>query len=148
MKKVYIILFSLLMALKMTPAIAEKPVIEVYKSPSCGCCSDWASHLEQNGFKVISHNEENMSAVKSKLNIPGELRSCHTAVVDGHFIEGHVPARDIKRLLSTKTDIKGLSVPGMPAGTNVPGMETTNRKASFDVIAVGDDGTEIYTRYE
>ncbi len=148
MKKVYIILFSLLMALKIHPAIAEELVIEVYKSPSCDCCGKWVSHLEQNGFKVTSHNQENMSIIKSKLNISSELQSCHTAVINGYFIEGHVPAHDIKRLLSTKPDIKGLSVPGMPAGINVPGMETTNGKANFDVIAVGDDGTKIYTHYE
>lgn len=148
MKKLHIILFSLLMAFKIHPAIAEELTIDVYKSPSCDCCNKWISHLEQNGFKVISHNQENMSEIKSKFNISNELQSCHTAVINGYFIEGHVPAHDIKRLLSKKPDIKGLSVPGMPAGTNVPGMETRAEKASFDVIAVGDDVTKIYAHYE
>lgn len=128
--------------------MAEEISIEVYKSPSCGCCEKWVSHLEDNGFKVISHNQEDMSKIKSQFNISHELQSCHTAVINGYFIEGHVPAHDIKRLLSEKPFIKGLSVPGMPAGTNVPGMETKAEKASFNVLSVGDNGTNIYEHYE
>lgn len=148
MRKLYIILFSLIIACGIFPAIAEEVVVEVYKSPYCGCCEKWISHLEENGFNVISHNQESMSEIKSQFNISHELQSCHTAVTNGYFIEGHVPANDIKRLLSEKPDIKGLSVPGMPAGSNVPGMETKAEKASFNVLAVGDDSTKVYTRYE
>lgn len=148
MKKIHIILFSLIIACKIHPSFAEELSIDVYKSPSCNCCGKWVSHLEENGFKVISHNQENVSEIKSKFNILSELQSCHTGVINGYFIEGHVPADDIKRLLSEKLNIKGLSVPGMPAGTNVPGMETKPGKANFNVLSVGDSSTKVYRHYE
>ena len=148
MKKLYTVLFALLIALKMFPAFAGEYSIEVYKSPQCGCCEKWIAHLEQNGFKVVAHNEENMSAIKSKFNIAPELQSCHTAVINGYFIEGHVPAQDIKKLLAEKPAIKGLAVPGMPSGANVPGMETSAEKLKFDVLAVDKDGTKVYARHE
>ena len=148
MKNLHIILFCLIIVCKIYPAIAEEYSIEVYKSPYCGCCEKWISHLEQNGFKVISQNQENMNKIKSQFNISHELQSCHTGVINGYFIEGHVPAHDIKKLLTEKPDIKGLSVPGMPAGTNVPGMETRAEKASFDVLAVGESSTKVYAHYE
>ncbi len=148
MKKLHIMLFSLIIAFTMFSATAEESTIEVYKSPYCGCCEKWVSHLEQNGFNVISQDQENMEEIKSKLGIPHQLQSCHTGVINGYFIEGHVPAHDIKKLLTEKPDIKGLSVPGMPAGSNVPGMETKVEKAKFDVIAVGDSEIKVYTSYE
>jgi len=139
---------SLVLIIALSSAMAEDVSIEVYKSPYCGCCENWVAHLKQNGFAVISHDQENMREIKSEFNIPAELQSCHTAVINGYFIEGHVPARDIKKLLTEHPDIRGLSVPGMPAGTNVPGMETRPAKASFDVFSVGEDGTQIYSHYE
>jgi hypothetical protein len=148
MKIIYTLLFSLIIIFKTQPTIAEEFSIDVYKSLSCGCCSKWVSHLEENGFKVISHNQENMSKIKSTFNISTQLRSCHTATIHDYFIEGHVPANDIKRLLAERPAIRGLAVPGMPAGANVPGMETRAETANFNVLSVGDSGTEVYTHYE
>jgi hypothetical protein len=134
---------------KITPAVADELTIDVYKSLSCSCCEKWVSHMEDNGFNVISHNMDDMSAVKTRFNISRELQSCHTGVIGGYFIEGHVPASDVKKLLADKPAIKGLTAPGMPAGSNVPGMEVRPGKANFDVLEVGSDGgTEVYSHYE
>lgn len=148
MKKLYAVLFGLIVVFQIYPAMAEEYSIEVYKSPQCGCCEKWISHLEKNGFKVTAHNQEDMQTIKSQFKIAPELQSCHTAVINGYFIEGHVPAEDIKKLLAEKPAIKGLSVPGMPAGSNVPGMEGGTEKASFDVIAVGDGSTNVYAQHK
>ncbi len=148
MKNCSFLLLSLIIILKIFPAIAEDPTIHVYKSAYCGCCEKWVSHLEENGFNVISQNMENMQKIKGHYGISGELQSCHTGVINGYFIEGHVPASDVKKLLTEKPDIKGLSVPGMPAGANVPGMETRPGNASFDVLAVGEDDVKVYSHYE
>lgn len=148
MKKLHIVLFSLLMIGRMVPAIAGESVMDVYKSPYCGCCNKWIAHLEQNGFKVVSHDLENMQPIKSQYGVSPKLQSCHTGVIDGYFFEGHVPASDIKRFLAEKPDVKGLSVPGMPAGANVPGMEVRPENANFDVLAVGNSKTTVYAHYE
>ncbi len=109
-----------------------RPEITVYKSPTCGCCTKWVEHLRKHGFKVKTHDTEDMDAVKASLGIPADLGSCHTAVVGKYRIEGHVPAADIDRLLAKKPKIAGLAVPGMPSGS--PGMEN-GRSDRFDVIA-------------
>jgi hypothetical protein len=127
---------------------AEKPIIDVFKSPSCNCCVKWENHLEENGFNVISHSTDNMSYVKAKLGIKGEIQSCHTGVINGKFIEGHVPASDIKKLISSKSNIKGLSVPQMQSGQNVPGMETREGNAVYNVLSVSDDGISVFAHYE
>lgn len=129
-------------------AQAAQPVIDVYKSPHCSCCTKWEAILEENGFEVISHPTEDMSSVKARLGVPGQLASCHTATVQGYFIEGHVPVSDILRLLEEKPEIHGLSVPGMPAGDNVPGMETRPGNAKFDVWAVGESGARVFSHHE
>ncbi|QOR40164.1 DUF411 domain-containing protein [Billgrantia diversa] len=98
------------------------PLVEMYQDPNCGCCSAWAEHLEEEGFEVRQHQTSDMRAVKIEHGITPELASCHTALVEGYVIEGHVPAADIKRLLEEKPDVAGLTVPGMPHGS--PGMET------------------------
>jgi hypothetical protein len=95
--------------------------VTVYKSPTCGCCKLWIDHLKANGFAVKWHDTENVIAHKQRLGLPPELASCHTAIVDGYVIEGHVPASDIRRLLKERPKITGLAVPGMPMGS--PGME-------------------------
>lgn len=148
MKRYCLLLFSLILTFNVCAVIAGEYAIEVYKSPYCGCCEKWVSHLEQNGFKVNSHNLENMQEIKSRFGISREIQSCHTAIIDGYFIEGHVPASDIKKLLSERPDIQGLSVPGMPAGSNVPGMETRPEKAKFDVLAVEKDDIKVYAHHE
>jgi len=111
--------------------------ITVYKSPSCGCCSKWVQHLQDNGFDVNAINTNDMNSVKSQAGVPPRLASCHTAVVDGYVIEGHVPADDIKRLLKEKPSITGLSAPGMPMGS--PGMEGP-RQDSYKVMTISKEG--------
>ena len=102
-------------------SFAEDSVITVYKSPTCGCCKNWITHLEENGFKVKAIDSNNLSTIKNQAGIPAGAGSCHTAFIDNYVIEGHVPANDIKKLLMEKRAVAGLTVPGMPMGS--PGME-------------------------
>jgi len=113
----------------------------VYKSASCGCCGDWVEHMEENGFTLQVHNTNDLNSIKQKAGLTPRLASCHTAFINGYVIEGHVPANDVKRLLAEKPEIKGLTVPGMPAGANVPGMEVSTENAEFDVLGFKEDGT-------
>lgn len=114
--------------------------ITVYQSKTCGCCHKWIDHLKAAGFKVSSKMMDDVTPVKTKLGIPNHLTSCHTAVVDGYLIEGHVPAKAIKKLLSEKPAIKGLSVPGMPMGS--PGMEGPYKEA-YNVVAWKKAGADF-----
>lgn len=125
-------------ALLLRPAFAAAPVIDVWKSPSCGCCKGWIEHLEAAGFVVRAHDTGN-TAVRARLGIPARLGSCHTGQVGGYAVEGHVPARDIRRLLAEKPKAVGLVVPGMPVGS--PGMEDGSRRDAYDVLLVRADGT-------
>ncbi|BBP02951.1 hypothetical protein TPL01_13200 [Sulfuriferula plumbiphila] len=121
------------------------PVVEVYKSPTCGCCNQWVKHLKANGFQVIAHDTNNVVAHKQRLGVPPGMGSCHTAEVGGYLVEGHVPAKDIRRLLKEQPRARGLVVPAMPMGS--PGMEG-GRKDAFDVLLVNRDGsTRTYARY-
>jgi hypothetical protein len=121
----------------------------VYMSPTCNCCKNWTKQLSDYGFLVKSKLENNMRSIKSKAGITSNLVSCHTGFIDNYVIEGHVPPKDILKLLSEKPNIKGLSVPGMPAGSNVPGMEVRPEKANFDVLAINNNGsTTIWNHYE
>ena len=121
------------------------PVAEVWKDPNCGCCTAWADHLKEAGFEVELHASQNMSEVKAEHGVPHRLASCHTAVVEGYVIEGHVPAADIQRLLDSEADVSGLAVPGMPHGS--PGMET-GRVDNYAVYAWQEDGDiDVYQRY-
>ena len=114
--------------------------IAIYRSESCGCCTKWGEHVETAGFTIQDKVIENMEAFKQTNGITPELSSCHTAVVDGYVVEGHVPAATIKKMLHERPDIRGLTAPGMPMGS--PGMETVGVKAeSFDVLAIAHDGT-------
>lgn len=128
-----------LLALTLASAVqaAEPVAIDVYRDPSCGCCQDWIRHLEANGFAVTDHVETDMGAVKSRLGVPYSLGSCHTAVIDGKFVEGHVPAADILRL-RRQPDLIGAAVPGMPVGS--PGMEIGDRQDAYQVIGVTRGG--------
>jgi hypothetical protein len=125
-----------------------KPIeIMVYRSPTCGCCSKWIKHLEENQFNIKDIVSDDMQAIKEKYGVPRNMASCHTAIVDGYVIEGHVPARDIKRLLKIKPKVIGISVPGMPSGT--PGMEMGGRKDPYQVISFDKEGKyEVFSRYE
>jgi hypothetical protein len=127
--------------------VLAKPVdIVVYRSPTCGCCSKWITHLKKHNFNVSDMLQQDMQAVKKQLGVPAELASCHTAVVNGYWVEGHVPADDIKTLLTAKPDVHGLSVPAMPSGT--PGMEMSGRKDAFNVIALDKQNqAQIYQSY-
>jgi hypothetical protein len=126
--------------LSQQPARATDVV--VYKSPTCGCCKEWVSHLKENGFSVAVHNRRNMNPVKAELGVPRNLQSCHTAKADGYIVEGHVPADEITRLLKEKPQIKGLAVPGMPMGS--PGMEGL-RKDPYEVLTFQQNGkTSVY----
>lgn len=125
----------------------DKPVIEVYKSATCGCCTQWIEHLQVNGFKVNAQNVPNTAAYRTKLGVPPALGSCHTGTIGGYALEGHVPAADIKRLLAEKPKAKGLAVPGMPMGS--PGMEVPGEPAdAYDVLLFQTDGkTTVYRHY-
>lgn len=121
--------------------------LTVYKTPWCGCCSMWAEYMDNNGFSVVTIEVENIEAYKQKHGVPRNLASCHTAIVEGYVIEGHVPAADVLNLLREKPEIVGLTVPGMPIGS--PGMEQGSRVQAYDVIAIRKDGTTYtYNKYE
>jgi hypothetical protein len=129
-------------AVAKTPAaVSQKlPFALVHKSATCGCCALWVDHLKQAGFQVEVRNTEDMTPVKQRLGVPYGKGSCHTAEIGGYFIEGHVPAADIKRLLAEKPDAKGLVLPGMPMGS--PGMEGPEGTSQpFTVELVARDGT-------
>ncbi|HEX8594849.1 MAG TPA: DUF411 domain-containing protein [Pseudomonas sp.] len=118
---------------------AEPLTIDVHRDANCGCCKEWVKHLELNGFKVVDHVESNMSAIKQNLGVPQELASCHTAVIGGKFVEGHVPADEIKKL-SSRSDLAGIAVPGMPAGS--PGMEYGQTSQPYQVLGVTKTGAQ------
>lgn len=113
--------------------------VTVYKSPTCGCCSQWIAHMRQNGFTVKSVDVEDIDSVKSAYGVPGPGASCHTALVKGYVLEGHVPASSVTRLLREKPKVVGLAVPGMPVGS--PGMEVPGgQKEPFDVVSFDKAG--------
>lgn len=131
-----------------TPALAET-LISVAKSPTCGCCNAWIEHLEENGFAVEAHDLTSPALHQFKLNngIAPEHMSCHTAIVEGYTIEGHVPAEDIRKLLADRPEATGLAVPGMPIGS--PGMEMGAERDAYDVLLVSEDGgADVYSSYE
>ena len=114
------------------------PLVQVWKDPNCGCCKDWVTHLERSGFRTQLFETGN-NAVRSRLGLPQRYASCHTALVDGYVIEGHVPASDIRKL-AQKPQLAGLAVPGMPAGS--PGMEMGDRQDAYQVIGLDRQGQE------
>ena len=126
-----------------------KTVIQVYKSPTCGCCTSWVEHIRDSGFQaeVIDVTDEALQQRKSKLGVGPRLASCHTAIVNGYVVEGYVPAADIKRMLSEKPAIIGIAAPGMPVGS--PGMEVPGgRKDKYDVVAFSKGGaTRVFASH-
>ena len=126
----------------------QKVFVEVWKSPTCGCCKDWITHLEANGFGV-KVNDVGNTAARARLKVPMKLGSCHTALVGPYAIEGHVPAADIRRLLKERPNAIGLAVPGMPVGS--PGMDGPafdNLQDPYDVLLIARDGrTQIFNSY-
>jgi hypothetical protein len=124
---------------------ADLPIAEVYKSPYCGCCGEWEKSLKEAGFVVNGHRVEDVSALRESLGIPEKYASCHTAKIGGYLIEGHVPAEDIKRLLSEKPEAIALAAPGMPQGS--PGMETGVTE-DYDTILIFSDGSSrLFARH-
>ncbi|MEO0869745.1 MAG: DUF411 domain-containing protein [Cyanobacteria bacterium J06642_11] len=113
--------------------------INVFRSPTCGCCGLWIEHMRDAGFQVNDQITEDMTAVKEQYGVPENLKSCHTTVVDGYVVEGHIPAEDVARLLTEKPDIAGISVPGMPIGS--PGMESGNYVEPYTVFTFEKDGS-------
>lgn len=123
-----------------TPSPAALPPVTTYKSPTCGCCGKWVEHMRDAGFTVEVRDADNVHPVKMRVGVPVGKGSCHTAEVAGYFLEGHVPAADVRRLITEKPAAKGLAVPGMPAGS--PGMEVPGgRIQPYDVELVATDGT-------
>jgi hypothetical protein len=121
--------------------------ITVYRSPSCGCCGIWIEHMKKHGFQITDIKTDDMAAIKQQHNIPENLASCHTAIIDGYVLEGHIPADDIKRFLTKKPNLVGLTVPGMPIGT--PGMESGKIKQPFAVLAFNNQGeTKVFNSYQ
>ncbi|MBH8574359.1 DUF411 domain-containing protein [Nostocaceae cyanobacterium CENA369] len=122
------------------------PAATVYRSPECNCCGKWIDHLKTQGFAIEDLTTSDIEAVKQKYKVPDNLTSCHTAIVNGYVIEGHVPAEDIKRLLQEKPNITGLSVPHMPVGT--PGMEIGNKKDPYTVFSFDNKSrVEVFNKY-
>jgi hypothetical protein len=143
-------LFSVAVIL-VPPAMADmrvapkQPEITVYKDPDCGCCKNWIEHLKKHGYKVISHDTRDMASVKGNFGVKNDLQSCHTGIINGYVIEGHVPAADIDRLLKERPKVAGLAVPGMPMGS--PGMEGGSPE-HYSVIAFDKAGsTKVFARH-
>jgi hypothetical protein len=125
---------------------AHAATMTMFKSPSCGCCGKWAEHAQQHGFQVKTVATEDMTAVKKRLGVPDGLASCHTSIVNGYVIEGHVPAADIKRLLAQKPNARGIAVAGMPMGS--PGMEHGNHREPYATMLIGKDGkATVFARH-
>ena len=133
----------------LAAAASTKPVVEVWKSPYCGCCKDWVAHLEAHGFVVRTHEVGDLDGARRTLGMPERFASCHTAKVGGYLLEGHVPAREIARLLRDKPAALGLAVPGMPVGS--PGMDGPaygGRRDAYAVLLVQRDGSHrVFEQY-
>jgi hypothetical protein len=139
-------ILATILTLGAVPALAEP--IEVMKTPTCGCCGAWVEHMAANGFeptvKDMPHGMLNQ--VKARLGITPATASCHTAIVEGYVIEGHVPASDVERLLAERPEAIGLAVPGMPIGS--PGMEMGDEREIYDVVLIRPDGTtEVFATH-
>ena len=148
MKSLKLVLAMGLLAGNVNIKADDKPIdIVVHRSPTCTCCGKWIDHLKQNNFKVQDIVTNNVQAVKDKYGITEQLASCHTAVVEGYAIEGHVPADDIKKMLTTKPKIVGLAVPGMVTGS--PGMEMGGKTDPYQVVSFdAEKHVEIVNSYE
>ena len=132
----------------MKAVAADKPMITVYKTSGCGCCREWVAHLEDNGFVVTTHDVPGTGPYRERFGVPRSLASCHTGVIEGYALEGHVPAAEIKRIIAERPKARGLAVPGMPVGS--PGMEVDGtRRDAFDVVLFDDEGgRKVYQHYD
>ena len=138
--------FALVALLSMAPVWAQTtPTVDVYKSPTCGCCGKWIDHMKKNGFKVEIHEVDNIPASRKKLGMPEKLGSCHTSKVGNYVVEGHVPAQDIQRLLKEKPKALGLAIPSMPPG--VPGMDIPNSPPYETLLVQADGTTSVFAKH-
>ena len=138
---------SLALGAALTACAAQAASLTMYRDANCGCCLAWAGHVERGGVHdVEAVNHTDMAAVKAAHGVPADLLSCHTAVVDGYVIEGHVPVADIERLLAERPEgVAGLAGAGMPVGS--PGMEHGDHRQAYQVIAFGPDGRKVWSSY-
>lgn len=136
----------LLLPVQIAQAAAKPPAIAVYRDPSCRCCGGWIDHLTAQGFQAQNIETADMESLKQQYGVPDELASCHTAIVNGYVLEGHVPAADIQRLITEQPDVVRIAVPGMPVGT--PGMESGERRDSFTVFSFDQQGNQaVFNQY-
>ncbi len=141
-----VMMLSAVAGMNVSMAASDKPVIKMFKSPTCGCCAKWGDRAKAAGYKVEIINTENMDAVKKLATVPDYLQACHTASVGGYIVEGHVPMEMVDQLLETRPKVKGIAVPGMPTGS--PGMEYGNEREAFKVISFGGGSAEkVYKIY-
>lgn len=147
--KVSAAVLSVALFLASSSSSAQSPPVEVYKSPTCGCCSKWVDHLRQNGFtaRVTDLTDEALDQLKTKHGVPRTAQSCHTALVGGYVVEGHVPATDVRRLLKERPTVAGIAVAGMPLGS--PGMDVPAAQAqAYNVIAFAKQGqVRVFATY-
>lgn len=140
---VFLTVFALGTGITLPASAAE--MVDVYKSPYCGCCGKWVDHLKAAGFEVRTHEVNDVPGTRKRLGMPDRLGSCHTAKVAGYVVEGHVPAADIERLIKEKPKALGLAVPSMPPGS--PGMESP-RPVPYETLLVRQDGsTSVYAKH-
>ncbi|MGB7406629.1 MAG: DUF411 domain-containing protein [Pacificimonas sp.] len=139
---------ALLLTVTACGTAAQAASYTMHRDPNCGCCEEWADHARTGlDADIVTRNETDMNAVKDRLGVPADLRSCHTMVVDGYVIEGHVPASAVTRLLEERpSGVLGLAVPGMPIGS--PGMEMGDRSQPYEVIAFGTSGARVFESHE
>ncbi|MEQ1531853.1 MAG: DUF411 domain-containing protein [Methylococcales bacterium] len=137
MKVIKLLTLSLLLINTAAQAETVDPAkageMTVYRSPSCSCCGRWLEHVQKNNFIIKDIVTDEVQAIKDKYGVSADMASCHTAVIGGYVIEGHVPAQDIVALLTNKPAVTGISVPGMPVGT--PGMEMGAKKDAYQVVS-------------
>ena len=126
------------------PALPTSP-LTVYRSPTCGCCKDWVAHMEAAGFQINDNVTSEMETVRQTYGVPEQISSCHTALIDGYVVEGHVPATDVQRLLAEKPNVVGLTAPGMPVGS--PGMEMDNRSDPYVVYTFTSDAISAFAAH-
>ena len=134
-----------LVAQKAAPALAPAGVLTVYKTPTCGCCHQWIEHMKAAGFQVREVDMDDITEVKQTSGVPIKLRTCHTGLIDGYVVEGHVPADLVKKMLAEKPKVTGIAVPGMPQGS--PGMEQGDAKDPYEVLLFDKTGkTTVYAK--
>lgn len=139
-------MFALMLSGFVSGASAQNSkVVELYKSPYCGCCGAWGDHMKAAGFEIKEHNIEDLSPIKAKYGVTDDLQSCHTAIIDGHVIEGHVPAQDIEKLLAEGGEKAGLTAPGMPVGS--PGMEQGGMSEPYQVIRFSKTERSVFAQH-